>query len=111
LKVTLYVVEELEASEVTVHSATFPDHAPLPLAETGDKPDGSAMATDRDLALAGPAFCTVKVQLAETSMVTLVGHTSVAVRSASLDEGVAATIVSVNGPAVADPTLLEAITS
>src|SRR5271157_1211388 len=111
LKVTLNVVEEFEASELNVHSATFLDHTPLPLIETGDNADGSAMAAERDLAAAGPALCTVRVQLAETLTVTLVGHASVADRSASLDEGDAATMVTVNGPAVTFPTLLEAITS
>jgi len=110
LKVTVNVVEEFEASELNVHFATFLDNTPPLLVETGDNPDGSAIAADTDLAVAGPALCTVRVQLAETLTVTLVGHASVADRSALLDEGDAATMVTVNGPAVAFPTLLEAIT-
>ncbi len=111
MNVTVNVAEEFEASELEVHIATFLDHVPPLLAEAGDNPDGRAIVTDTDLAVAGPALCTVRTQLAVTLTVTLVGHTSAADRSASLDAGDAATIVTENDPAVVFPTLFEATTS
>lgn len=108
--VTLNVAELFAASDPGRQTATLRNHDAPELADTRVRLEGNATPAHTDRAVAGPALRTVSVHLVETPTLAPLGHDNDAERSARVDVGGAEVTVTLNGPAVAWPTLLIAAT-
>ena len=98
-----------DGSERTNHTPALSNHRPPRVAETRQERKGRVIPAVTNRAVAGPALATVSVQPTSARTGTVFGHERVAETSANrgfvvVDTG------TVNGPAVALPTSLVAIT-
>jgi hypothetical protein len=110
LNVTVNDADAFAASDETRHVTTLRHHVQPLLFENLPSDDGSVSSTQTFRAVAGPALVTVSVQVALTLTRTDVGHDNATEMSALVEAGGGVVTVTLNGPAVACPTVLVAIT-